>query len=117
MLNCSKSLWCVQPNCMSHPISRLHLSHAGKSGASDTTAGFHGASVHGLKATSPLRFRPSAFKLPTLSSNSSTMSRDDARRNSLFPVLVACPAEPIAAETGSHEQDRCKRKVFAASQL
>src|SRR5262245_61177141 len=73
--------------------------------------------VYGLKATYSLLFRPSALKLPTPSSNSSTMSGNDARRNSLFAVLVACPAEPTAAETGGHEQDRSKRKVFAASQL
>ena len=82
-------------------------------GRAATTQGFHVASVHCLKATTSLPFRPSAFKLPTLSSNSSTMSSNDVRRNSLFTVLVACPAVPISAETGGHEQDRSKRKVFA----
>src|SRR2546427_12927004 len=34
-----------------------------------------------------------------------------------FVFLVSSPAVPIAAETGGHQQDRSKRKVFAANQL
>jgi hypothetical protein len=94
-------------NCMSHPISKLHVSAIGTLALARaaTTSGIHGASVHSLKATTPLLFRPSAFKLSTRSPNSSTMSSNGARRTSLFVLLVAWPAVPIAAGTRGHEQD------------
>jgi hypothetical protein len=52
-------------NRMSHPISKLHVSALGTLALARavTTSRIHGASVYSLKATIPLLFRPSAFKL------------------------------------------------------
>src|SRR5215470_13198444 len=104
---------------MSHPLSKVNISVFGSLALSHaaTTSGIRGASVHCFKAPTPLLYRPPEFKLPMLLSNSSTISSNAARRNSPFAVLVACRAVPTPAESGDHEQDRSKRKIFAASQL